>query len=169
MSMITRHRPAALGIAVAGCLAAAAVAVGATSASSTTTSQAAAVAQSQADSMGPHAHPAPAHPVTLAQARRVAVSTVPGTVVLAATRSAGSGTLHEVTIARADGSAVEVDVDARTGRVVHQVSDAGDQPEDRVGNHPEEDTPTPAAPQVSEDRQRQLDRLVRHSGPQFRE
>ncbi|HET7659940.1 MAG TPA: PepSY domain-containing protein [Oryzihumus sp.] len=171
MNLITRHRPAVLGIVLAGALAGAAVALGSTtSAAPVETTAMAAPAQGAA---GGHAHPARPHAVTLDQARHVALSSVPGHVVLTSRSATGSGTVFAVTVARTDGSAVEVDVNAATGMVVATRTDSDEQPADRAGNHPEdEETATPAAttaPTVPEDVQRQQDRIVRHSGPQFRE
>ena len=170
MNLITRHRPAVLGIVAAAALAGGAVALGsATSAAPVETTTMAAPAQGAA---GGHAHPARPHAVSLDQARQVALSAVPGHVVLTSRSTTGSGMVFAVTVARTDGSAVEVDVNAATGMVVGTRTDSDEQPAERAGNHPEdEETATPAAiaPSVLEDVQRQQDRIVRHSGPQFRE
>lgn len=170
MNLITRHRPAVLGIVLAGGLAGAAVALG--SATSAAPVQATTMASSAQGAAGGHAHPARPHAVTLDQARLVALSSVPGHVVLTSRSATGSGTVFAVTVARTDGSAVEVDVNAATGMVVGTRTDSDEQPAERAGNHPEdEETATPAAtaPTVPEDVQRQQDRIERHSGPQFRE
>lgn len=169
MNVITRHRPAVLGIVLAGVLGATAVVLGgATSAAPVEATTMAAPAEGAA---GGHAHPSRPHTVSLDQARQVALSAVPGHVVLTSRSATGAGTAFAVTVARTDGSAVEVDVDAATGMVVATRTDSDEQPAERAGNHPEdEETSTPATtPTAPEDVQRQQDRIERHSGPQFRE
>jgi hypothetical protein len=171
MNVITRHRPAILGIVAAGALAGAAVALGsATSAAPVENTTMAAPVQGAA---GGHAHPSRPHAVSLDQARQVALSAVPGHVVLTSRSTAGSGTVFAVTVARTDGSAVEVDVNPATGMVVATRTDSDEQPAERAGNHPEDEetatTPATTTSTVPEDVQRQQDRVVRHSGPQFRE
>src|SRR6476646_4530326 len=116
MNLITRHRPAVLGIVAAAALAGGAVALGsATSAAPVETTPMAAPAQGAA---GGHAHPARPHAVSLDQARQVALSSVPGHVVLTSRSTTGSGMVFAVTVARTDGSSVEVDVNPDTGMVV---------------------------------------------------
>ena len=169
MNMITRHRPALVGIALAGCLGAATAGVWVATSAAPASGSATVAAVSQASSPSTRAvspRRALLPPLTMGQAKLVAMATVPGTVALTTMQTKGSHTIYQVTVVRTDGSAVELDVDAGTGSVVRMVSDAGDRPEDRIGNHPEEDNGTTTVP---EDTQRQHDKVEAHTGPQFRD